>query len=110
MSISEALDHLRTSDYGGDSKDKPSEKEGVRVLKLSEPEAKELAGYQEKMGPGSEMVIEDTGKLEGDHFHVMSVKYAQGGGGQDTNADAEAVMDKMRGIPMMAPQVQPSPI
>jgi len=55
------------------------------------------------------MVVEATGKLEGDHFHVMSVRYAQGG---EKACDDD--MKKVAGLdsapaPMMQMQTQPSP-
>lgn len=106
-----ALKKFRDSGYPKEP-DKPEEDEkssGVRTIKLSDEEAKELTPYQEKFGPGEEMVIEATGKLEGDVFRVMSVKYAEGkGGGMNMNADAESVMNQMR-PPMMQNQTIPSP-
>lgn len=108
MAFGETLKSFRKGDYG--EKDDGNDEEGSsshRMITLTGEEAKELEPYQEKFGPGQEMVIEATGKLEGDHFHIMSVKYAKDSG-MDVNADAEAVMSKMRG-PITPMQVQPSP-
>ncbi len=110
---SEALQKFRSGGYPESNEDKDNESEGpggVRVIKLSEEEAKELQPYQEKFGPGEEMVIEATGKLEGTSFRVMSVKYAQGGGAPDENKDAEEMMNKFRATqgPMMPSQTVPS--
>lgn len=107
MEYGDALKNLRKGDYGEDEKEEGTSSH--RMISLTDEEAKELTPYQEKFGSGQEMVIEATGKLEGDHFHIMSVKYAEGKGeGMDANADAEEVMAKMRG-PITPMQVQPSP-
>lgn len=106
MPVSDVLKNFRGSDYGaGEKGDKPSEKsEGTssRTIELSPEEAKSLGGAE----PGAEVTLQVTGRLEDTHFHIMSV---QGQGGEsDTNADAEAVMSKMRG-PMTPMQTMPSP-
>lgn len=106
-----ALKKFREDGYPKDKGEGAPESSGVRTLKLTDDESKELAPYQEKFGPGEEMVIEATGKLEGNTFRVVSVRYAQGGedGSMDANADAEEVMAKFRPGPMMQSQTIPSP-
>lgn len=97
MPVSEVLKNFRGASYGApkDSEgDDGEENSASRILKLSDDEIKSVAGA----GPGQEVTMTVTGKLEGDHFHVMSIQ-AQGGpmGAPDQNADAQAVMAKMRG-------------
>lgn len=107
-----ALKKFREDGYPKDKGDEKPESSGVRTLKLTDEEAKSLEPYQEKFGPGQEMVIEATGKLEGTTFRVMSIQYAEGKGGEgqmDMNADAEEMMSKFRQGPMMQSQTVPSP-
>jgi hypothetical protein len=101
MAVSDALKSFRKGDYG-DDKGK-EEKPSSRVINLTDDEAKELMPYQEKFGPGEEMVIEATGKLEDGHFHVMSVKYAQGGG-----PESDEDMKKVAGLDNAYPPGMPS--
>ncbi len=93
-----ALKKFRESGYPEDDSedDEKSESSGVRTFKLTEEEAKELQPYQEKFGPGEEMVVEATGKLEGTTFRISSVKYAQG----EEKEDASQVMGMPGSIPM----------
>lgn len=106
MPISDALKSFRKGEYG--DKEQPEsggdEPSSPRVIHLTDDEKKAFEGSS--VSPGQEVVCEVSGKLEGDHLHVMSVRAS--GGGQDVNADAEAVMSKMRG-PITPMQVQPSP-
>jgi hypothetical protein len=108
-----ALKKFRDSGYSKTGPEEPEEgkeeSSGVRTLKLTDEESKELTPYQEKFGPGQEIVIEATGKLEGNVFRVMSVKYAEGGA-PEGNADAEELMSKYRDeVPTMRMQTSPSP-
>jgi len=111
MAVHEALERVRTSDYGfgkdndqesgSDEKDADSKS---RVIQLSDDEMKGLAGYVG--APGEEVRCEVTGTLEEDgHFHVMSVSAPGGGMGQDA-------MQKVAGLdqaPVMRSQTQISP-
>lgn len=111
MPVSDVLKGFRSSGYEK-KEDAPQEKEkessGVRTLKLTDDEAKEIAGYQQ--GPGQELTCEITGKLEDDgHFHVMSV-HLPGGSQGDMNEMAKSVAgSSLGGTPMMNMQTQPSP-
>ena len=93
-------------DEGGD--DQPSESSGVRTIKLTDDEVKELSSYQK--GPGEEQVCEVSGKLEGNVLRVLSVR-SPGGEGPDVNADAEEMMSQFRNgqPPMTQSQTLPSP-
>jgi hypothetical protein len=108
MAVSDALNNMRSQDYGAkpDAGETPEESSGVRVIQLTEEEQKELQGYSGK--PGEEITCEVSGKLEQDgHFHVMSVR-GTGGGGLDE--DAKAVAEgSLGGAPLMQSQTMPSP-
>lgn len=111
MPVSDALKQYRDSGYGGKKEDSgEGQKEKTsRVINLTDDEVKSLQPYAEKF-QGDDIVAEVTGRLEGSHFHVMSVKYAEGGSGEpDVNADAEQVMAKYRMGPMVQSQTVPSP-
>ena len=101
------LKKFRESGYPEDEEEKP-ESSGVRNIKLTDDEAKDLQPYQKV---GKEIVIEATGELEGTTFRITGgVKYASGAGGeQDVNADAEEVMSKFRPSPMTQSKTIPSP-
>lgn len=98
------LKKFRESGYPKES-DKPSEPQeqsGVRSIKLSDEEAKELASYSQDPGQEAQCLV--TGKIEGNTLRVMSVKSA-GGGGPDVHADAEEMMSQFRqGQPAMPPR------
>lgn len=103
MDISGALQSFRQKGYaekkGGPESGGSGEPESKtsRVIHLSEEESKEIAPYQEQNGPGSEIVLEVTGKLEGSHFRVMSVKYAPPQGDPSESAQ---VMQSPGSVPM----------
>lgn len=105
-----ALKKFRDSGYpkdDGDDDEKP-ESLGVRTIKLTDEEAKELSQYGQ---PGEEVECTVMGKVEGNTLRVMSVRSpsAEGDGNPDVNADAEAVMSRFRPGPMMQSQTIPSP-
>jgi hypothetical protein len=110
MPISETLKKFRGNEYAnGDDKSKgeSEESQGVRSFKLSDEESKSLEPYTQRYGPGEEIVLEVTGRKEGDHFHISSVKYASGAsGGMEPPADEDA--RKVAGLDVR-PMVQPSP-
>lgn len=83
MDVSNVLKGMRQGGYGSgpgkkdDAKKDENHSENTRMVKLSDDEVKGLEPYQ--VSPGEEIVLEMTGKLEEDgHFHIMSVKYADG--------------------------------
>lgn len=88
MPFGDALENMRKTDYGAPPKKEESKGESSRMLHLTEEETKSLAPYQEG---GEEIVLEVTGKLEGDHFHVMSAKYAPKKEGEEEPNDAAQV-------------------
>jgi hypothetical protein len=92
MPVSDVLQNFRKSGYASepDSADSSEEKgaTGPRSLALTDEEVKSLAPYQ--ANPGEEIVLEVTGRLEGNHFRVMSAKYAQGPGSEDEDAQKVA--------------------
>ncbi len=103
-----ALKKFRETGYtktGGEAPDK-DEDTSVRTIKLTDEEAKELAGAE----PGMEMTCEVTGKLEDNVLRVMTVKKS-GGGGPDVESDAAEMMSKFRDsqAPVTQPQTMPSP-
>lgn len=91
----------------GEKDENPSEpvSSGVRTIKLTDDEAKELSQYGQ---PGEEVECTVMGKVDGTTLRVMSV----GSGNDenpDANADAEAVMSKFRNGPPVQSQTIPSP-
>lgn len=99
MAFAESLKKFRDAGYSGrsepdDGDDEKEESSGVRTIKLTDDEAKELASYGK---PGEEAVCEVSGKIEGNTLRVMSVRASGGGRPMDENADAEALMAQMRG-------------
>ena|SRR5258708_1567597 len=108
MPAVDALKKFRTQGYGStDAPTDPKESSaGPRVIKLTDEEVKGLAQYGQS---GEEVTCEIHGRVNGSELAVTSVSAPGGGGGQvDANADAEAVMAKMRG-PMTQMQTMPSP-
>lgn len=103
MPISNVLKNFRDGGYGKNSSEsEDKESSSSRMLQLSEEEVKSLEPYQVK--PGEEIILEVSGKLEDDHFHVMNVKYADGGGMDDMAAKVAG-----QEPPMMMNRVLPSP-
>jgi hypothetical protein len=99
-----ALKKFRDGGYPESKDEKPDDQEqGVRVIKLTDDEAKELQSYKE--GDGMEQTCEVTGKLEGNTLRVMSVRRS---GGMEPNMDADAA-EAMGKPPMMQSQTLPSP-
>jgi hypothetical protein len=96
MAVSDALKKMRSGD----------ESQSVRVIKLSEEEAKAL----DPVPDGQEVQCDVMAKKEGDHLHVMSVKYT-GGEGTMPDQDMNEMAAKVAGVqaPMMRSQVAPSP-
>jgi hypothetical protein len=80
------LKKFRDSGYPKDKSDSDKET-SVRVIKLTDDEAKELESYSQ--GAGSEQVCEVSGKLEGNTFRVMSVS---GSGDPDMNVGPQEAM------------------
>lgn len=111
--FSGALKKFRDEGYPKERSSGPDEKSetpGVRVLKLTDDEAKELASYSE--GDGIEQTCEVTGKLEGNTLRVMSVRSPGADAeGPDLDADAEEAMMKsgMGAPPIVQSQTLPSP-
>lgn len=102
MAVSDVLQKMRGSDYGSDKEDDESESPSParRVLKLSDDEVKSLGESK----PGEQVTLQVTGKLEGDHFHVMSVEGAGGGMGMEEAAQVAGIPPTMR----QATQISPS--
>jgi len=72
MAISDVLKGMRE---GVQKQEPPQEEQGGRSFSLTEEEAKSLLPYQEEYQ--DEIVVEVTGKVEGNKFQVSSVKYAE---------------------------------
>lgn len=108
-----ALKKFRDSGYPNDASgasgpDAQSASTGVRTIKLTDEEVKELSAYS--TGPGEEQVCEVSGKLDGNVLRVISVGSPDSGADpMDVNADAEKVMSGFRPGPMMQSQTIPSP-
>lgn len=106
------LKKFRESGYpkdAGQADENPSDpaSSGIRTIKLTDDEAKELGQSGQ---PGDEVECTVSGKIEGNTLRVMSVS-SPGADDQnpDANADAEAVMSKFRQGPMVQSQTIPSP-
>jgi hypothetical protein len=111
-----ALKKFRDSGYPkpkagdeGDQGDAPSADAtaapSVRVIKLTDDEAKELQSYQDS--PGAEQVCQVTGKLDGTTFRVMSVSAldAEMEPDMDVSPDEAGLGDAQ----MVQSQTMPSP-
>lgn len=116
MSASEVLKGYRSQGYGekptksvgaDDSTNDPNEPHTTsRIVKLSDDEVKGLEQYAIK--PGEEVILEMSGNLESDgHFHVMTVKYAEGKGKESGMADEQGMAQQV--AQLVRPQIQPSP-
>lgn len=103
MAVSDVLKNYRSSGYssGKANSGEKQESPGPRVIKLSEEEVKGLEPYQVK--PGEEIILEVTGRLQGNDFTVLSAKYATGGQepseDEDSKAVAEGLVGPMSGMP-----------
>lgn len=105
MAASDELKKIRSQGYDRNEADNDPDQpnDTSRTIKLMDEEMKSLEPYQIK--PGENIVLEVTGNLEQDgHFHVMTVKYAQGKG--DGNSD-EQMAQEVAG--RVSPNLQISP-
>lgn len=105
-----ALKKFRDSGYPKDTQgpDAQAQTPGVRTIKLTDEEVKELSAYA--TGPGEEQVCEVSGTLDGNTLRVISVGSPDSGADpMDANADAEQVMSKFRQGPITQSQTIPSP-
>lgn len=111
MAVADELRKVRENGYkpgafeastGENGNDPDEANQTSRIIKLSDEEVKGLEPYQVK--PGEEVILEVSGNLEGDHFHVMTVKYANGKEGDD-----EPMLDSEKQMAdMVAKKVQPN--
>ncbi len=106
MPLSDALKKFRDTGYPKkeSGSDKGSEPEGVRVIKMTDDEAKPLA----QVPDGQEVQCDVRARKDGNKLHVLSVAYT--GGGQGTMPDQEMndMAAHVAGMPMRQ-QTEPSP-
>lgn len=110
MAVSDVLKNFRNSSYGAGDKgnpeapapddggEAPNPDASPRTIMLTAQEQKSIEPYQ--VNPGDEITLEVSGRLEDDHFHVLSVNYSGGGEIDDgSKAVAEGLVGKVPGMP-----------
>jgi hypothetical protein len=111
MPVSEMLKSFREGGYGkkpdenGDSEEMSG---GMRTIKLTDSELKELQAYASSEGGEQECLV--TGRLGPDNsFSVTSVRNPEGSTMPDQDQMAQEMMNKMDNAPVRQGQTMPSP-